>query len=159
MPDTKFTDQELRFIDNMELGLTQSQAAKAAGFKDPRQAGYKLMKRPRVQAELKVRRDRLAKEHEWTREKVMAGIADAIDQARLLGDPSAMIRGFQEINKMCGFHAPEEKVLRLTDDQENMQRKLRTLTEEELLRIAAEEETQGLLIEGTAEVEGDDDDA
>ncbi|MEO8740144.1 MAG: hypothetical protein ABI537_10630 [Casimicrobiaceae bacterium] len=73
-----------------------------------------------------------------TRDDVMQGLQEAIDLARLKSDPAAMIAGWRGVGKMCGFYAPERKVVQFSADAWAQQEALTHIADAELAdRIVA----------------------
>jgi len=70
-----------------------------------------------------------------TREKVQALVMEAVDMGRTLADPLAMIRGAQELNKMCGFYAPEEKRVILTSEQRRTITQFDDMSDEDIAKM------------------------
>jgi predicted transcriptional regulator len=80
-----------------------------------------------------------------TRQDVVEGIQEAIEMGRMLADPQAMIAGWREMAKICGFYAPETKRIELTIGAANVKNKFEMLSDEDLFKIA-----HGRIIEGEA---------
>lgn len=75
-----------------------------------------------------------------TREKVLQGFMDAVDQAKILADPLAQIAGWREIAKVCGFYAPEVKKIQLNGPAKAVLDRLQTLSDDELLQMGQAED-------------------
>ena len=71
---------------------------------------------------------------------MVAVMLDAIDMARLLADPQAMIKGASELSKMLGFYEPEVKKVELTAPQMRNRTRLMAMSDEDLLRLIDEGE-------------------
>jgi len=128
-------------------GMLPQQAAKHLGLKDPRSAASRYMKDPLVQEELKRIYEQNRAAMRITREKVYDLVEEAIEMARLQGDPTAMLRGVQELNRMNGFYAPEEKKVTFSAEQRRVLSQFDQMDDEQLARIAAE----GVIVEGEFE--------
>lgn len=76
------------------------------------------------------------------------GLLDAIDRARLAGEPNTEINGWKEVSKMMGFYAPEIKKIDLTVTQGNLKSKFEQMSDQELLELASR-----TVIEGDYDVE------
>lgn len=74
-----------------------------------------------------------------TREKVLRGFMDAIDQAKILADPVAQIAGWREVAKVCGFYAPEVKKIEFGGSAKAVLDRMQAMSDEELLRLGAED--------------------
>jgi len=94
-----------------------------------------MLKSTFVQTELRRLEDENRKDMAMTRDKVQAIVLEAIDMARLIADPMAIIRGAQELNKMCGFYAAEEKKITLTAGQRRMTAKYDEISDKDLLEM------------------------
>jgi len=137
--------RKLEFAQHIGMGLNVAQAGKAVGLKE-RKSAYEYMDDPVVIAEIeRVRADTLTT-LSLRREDLHAMTMEAIDMARMMSDPMAMIRGVQELNKMLGFYAPEEKKITLNKSQKRIAAKYDDFSDDELLVMASEE--SGVVIEG-----------
>jgi hypothetical protein len=84
----------------------------------------------------------LAKSSGISRKRVLEGFLEAIELAKIQADPSAMIAGWREIGRMCGYYEPEKKEISLSVDASNLYNRLRELPDEVLLRIVEESDVQ-----------------
>ena len=85
----------------------------------------------------------------------MDGMLEAIDLARILEKPTAMISGWKEVGRMCGFYEPDRKEITLNVQGAQLEKELKSLPREELYRLM-EQHGQSLdsIIEGEV-VNGD----
>lgn len=133
--------KKVLFIEAMSMGLTPKQSAVRCGASegtDPRnldRAVHTLLNDPWVDKELRMLETENRKSMAMTRDKVQAIVLEAIDMGRLIADPMAIIRGAQELNKMCGFYAPEEKKITLTAGQRRVTQKYDAVSDEDLLAL------------------------
>lgn len=130
-------DDKIRsFLHNLEVfGMSAKRAADLAGVKDP----YTLLKDPeiiRAREEFKQAAQAKAK---ITKNDIIEMYMEAVQLARTIADPMAMIRGTAEISKMLGFDAPTKLDLRLTGTVQEAQRALLEKSDAELLAIAQED--------------------
>ena len=124
-----------RYAEARLLGMTKSQAAKHVGYK-----GAGPEHNSKVKAYLATQREVMRQRNQISRDDVIQGFKVAIDDAKLLSDPTAQIAGWREIGKMLGHYEPETKRLILTTDQEQQKHQLETMAEDELLRLASDSE-------------------
>lgn len=117
-------------------GLNAKDSMAAAGMKPNDGTANALEKLPRVKELLKAEQRKNAYMLGLTREQVLQGMMDAIDQAKLLSDPLTQIAGWREVAKICGFYAPEVKKVELSGSGKQVIDRLRSLSDEELLQIA-----------------------
>lgn len=71
------------------------------------------------------------------RENVLAGLLEAVGQAREQRNPMGMIAGFREIGRLMGFYAPEVKKVDLNVSAQAEMGRLNQMTDAELLKIMA----------------------
>jgi|SRR6187551_1452239 len=125
------SDREQVFVDNIMSGMPPTTAALMSNTTP----GY-TQHLPRVQAEVARARQEVEDVTLLKRLDTINGILEAIQMAKLISDPTAMIRGWVEIGKILGHYAPEVKEIRITGDQAKLRRQLEDLTDEELYEIA-----------------------
>lgn len=93
-------EQEQQLLYNVEvLRVTTKRAGTIAGVSNP----YEMLQRPHVISAREKMRAALRARVDITREDVVAGLKEAIDQAIILADPMAQIAGWREIAKMLGY--------------------------------------------------------
>ena len=120
------------YINLRITGFTPRQAAMQAGYKSKRDY-MKWEKDPYVQEEIQKHVKRTRREAIYDRDKVMEIVEDAVGIAKLVCDPTAMIRGAQEFNKMQGYYAPEKKEVLVSVEHTQRLQQMEEMSEEELL--------------------------
>ncbi len=120
------------------MGMTPTQAAKHAGYAD-NSIATKNERNPKVQSYLSSQREAMRRADRITRDDVINGFREAIEDAKLLSDPQAQIAGWREIGKMYGFYEPETKRIELTLNQQEQRRELELMAEDELLKLASDD--------------------
>lgn len=137
-------------ISKCKSVLTQHQEELANGLlngeKPP--GASQAVKLPKVANFIATKRAELSSALQITRADAIEGMQDAVNMAKLAGDPMSMIRGWSEIAKMLGLYAPEVKKLELSMTARNLQSKYEAMSDEELLAIA---EGRTNVIDGTFE--------
>jgi hypothetical protein len=74
---------------------------------------------------------------ELDRQRVLAGLMEAVETARAQADPHALIRAWAEIGKMCGFYAPERKTVEVSATVSGRLRaEIEAMSDAELLALA-----------------------
>lgn len=133
-------DREFAFMVGA-LGYSVNKARSEAGLSND-QAYSNLMRDPKVLAYIEELRAENERNLNITRNDVQRGLLRAISDGRTLSDPRAQIAGWSEINKMNGYHAPQKSELdvHLTAKVELTQKQIRNMPDEELLRLAAEDD-------------------
>lgn len=131
-------DQQRLFCEQILKGRSPGQAARIAGYANPDAKGHAIAKSPKIAAAIKY----LYKKHEsvsdMTRKKVMDGMLEAIDMARIQADAGNMVAGWREIGRMCGYYAPEVKKIDINITAKRVIDKLETLSDEDLVQMIEE---------------------
>lgn len=118
------------------MGMTVRQAAFYAGYSP--EAAKRILENNEVAiSEMKALEEGLATKYEVTKERVVRGMIDAIDRAKVLGMPAAEMNGWKELGKMQGLYAPSEHHVHISKDAARFERELQELPHSELLRIAS----------------------
>lgn len=152
--DTPLTEQQRRFVTFLVHDkLPQTAAARMAGYGDSPGAAYTLMKNPKIQRAIAEERREYAIASGMTKQKVIDGFAEAIDLGRIKADPIAMIAGWREIGKMCGFYEPTKTKVEVSVQGQVLIQRLNSMTDEELIKLA---EGDPSVLEGEFSVVADD---
>lgn len=128
------TESQEAFVEGVLDGKSRGQAALDAGYSSP-SASSTIAKSEAVQVALSERRAELSSATQITRAGVLNGILDAIEMARLMADPTAMLTGYRDISKMMGYNAPEVKKVEISDTSHRLHRRMQALSDEDLLKI------------------------
>lgn len=128
------TESQEAFVEGVLDGKSRGQAALDAGYSSP-SASSTIAKSEAVQVALSERRAELSSATQITRAGVLNGILDAIEMARLMADPTAMLTGYRDISKMMGYNAPEVKKVEIRDTSDRLHRRMQALSDEDLLKI------------------------
>lgn len=133
------TDQQRIFVDAIIKQKPPIVAARMAGYAKPEANAYLIIKQPKIQEAIKYLHKKHEKVADMSRKKVMDGMLEAIDMAKIQADPGNMIAGWREIAKMCGYYAPEVKKIDINISAKRVIDKLETLTDEDLIRMIEDE--------------------
>lgn len=76
---------------------------------------------------------------QMNKKRVMEGFLEAIDMAKMKGDPFVMISGWREIAKMCGYYEPIRHKIDVNHTGLNATEKLMRMTDAQLLQLANEQ--------------------
>lgn len=134
----KLTARQARFVEEYSLDHNAARAARSAGYAEAsaRITGSQLLTNPNVLEALSVREDAVAAELDLTRSRVLQELQEAIGLAKQKNDPAAMISGWREIAKMCGFYRPENVRVELSDESRALKARYEAMSDDELLAIA-----------------------
>lgn len=109
-------------------------------------AASEQFKRPFIRDMLAAEQAQTALDNKITRKNVLDGLKEAIDMARIQGEPGIMIAGWKEIGKMCGFYEAVKVKVDLTSGGARISTVIRTLSDDDLLRLAGGETIEGEVI-------------
>lgn len=144
------TEQQKIYVQQIMHGKSPGIAARIAGYSNPDQQGYAVIKSAKVAAAVKYLHQKHEKAADMNRKKVMDGFLEAIEMAKLQADSGNMIAGWREIGRMCGYYAPEVKKIDVTITGKRAIDVLETLTDDALLQMVAE--SQNIIEAGAADV-------
>ena len=133
----KITPQQDVYVDGIMSGLSAVAAGKAAGYTDSSARQLAPGRARAVQQTLDEARQALARATNIRKKDVIMGVLDAIDRARLAGEPNTEINGWKEVAKLMGYYAPEVKKIDLTVTQNNLKSKFEQMSDQELLELAS----------------------
>lgn len=135
------TVKEEKFVENVVLyGMTAAAAARHA------QCQPTVAYKPTVIAAIAAMRAENAAKMEVTRDKVLNGLQDAIERARVMGEPLTEIAGWREVAKVAGLYDSKPAGKDLTDKQKHFLDKISEMSDEELTMLTAK--PVGALIDG-----------
>ena len=135
----RLSARQQRFVKHYVRLGNASQAAREAGYAAPgsRVTSCRLLTKPNVQAAVSAERRRYEQDLGITRERVIAELRSAIDIARTRGNVPAMISGWREIAKICGYYDRRVEVsIHPNVAAQRLVSQLETMSSDELMKIA-----------------------
>lgn len=139
----KLNSRQEAAIDAAMSGLSNAAAARAAGYSSSSANQGMVFRSENVQRVLDEARAALARATNIRKKDVIMGVLDAIDRARLAGEPATEINGWKEVAKLLGYYAPEVKKIDLTINQGRLKSKFEQMTDEELYELAERPAIEG----------------
>ena len=136
-----------KFVANVCMGMTQTSAARNAGFRHPTVDASQLMRLPVIQDAIRLEYGKYEQKANMSRGKVMKGLLEAVDIARTMSEPASMVAAWREVAKICGYYAPEIKNVNISVNGAVHVSQLEDMSDEDLAK---------LVIEGTAIVVPDE---
>ena len=132
------SDKRSRFVAEYCVDQNGTQAAIRAGYAPASaySAAHRLLKKDEIRAAVAERQGEMAEELEISREKVMRGLLEAVEIARLQADPGAMVKAWSEIARMCGYYAPVKQQVDVSVSAKRLVDKFEVMSDAELLRLA-----------------------
>jgi phage terminase small subunit len=70
-----------------------------------------------------------------SRQEVLSGLLEAVNEGRRQSNPAAMIAGLREIAKLQGYYAPETKRVEIGAPGEGAMKRMESMSDAELLAI------------------------
>lgn len=129
------SDAEQMFLYQLEvIGLSAARAAEISGVASP----YALLKKPHIAAAREQLRVAMRSRTDFSREDVIAGIKEAIDQAAILDDPMARIAGWREIAKLKGYDKTPAITININGSAQQIQRTIQGMSTQELMDLSGE---------------------
>lgn len=126
--------RQAQFVDEYAISRNGAGAAVRAGYskRSAKVTAARLLTNANVRAALMVREAENARALNVTRERVLAEVQNAIALAAEKADAMAMIAGWREVAKMCGFYAPQPHRVTLSAKGAAYLEKLHVMSDEEL---------------------------
>lgn len=135
-PDRHLTDKQKLFVKKWAAGDTIAGASYHAGYCDNGRMGYAMARDPAIIKLYNEEKQAFERAVGMSRERVMNGLEEAIDMARTLADPQAMVAGWREIGKMCGYYAPLQVKVDVNINDNSAYARLSRMSDAELLALA-----------------------
>jgi terminase small subunit-like protein len=135
----KLSARQQRFVKHYVRLGNASLAAREAGYAEvgARVTACRLLANPNIQAAVSAERRRYEQDLRITREQVITELRSAIDIARTQGNASAMISGWREIAKICGYYDRRVEVsIHPNVAAQRLIGQLETMSSDELMKIA-----------------------
>jgi hypothetical protein len=132
--DSVVTEKQDKYIEARLDGKNKRQASIEAGYNV---SGISVIEKSAdVRAALESARAELSSAAQIKRADVIEMLKEAYDMAKLAAEPASMVSAAKEIGKMLGFYEPETIRIESARSANSVQRKLMTMSDEELAEIA-----------------------
>lgn len=154
-PDRPVTEKQMLFVKAWASGETILSASYRAGYADAGSMAYRLARDPAI---LKIynREKALYEEScQMTRKRVMEGLLEGVEMAKLVSEPASVISGWREIGKMCGYYEPIKRTVDINIRGDVTMKHLDRLSDADLLKMIKGEVTDVAFNEVAAEEEGE----
>ena len=154
--DKPLTTQQRLFVHHWAKGETIPNAMARAGYNDQPSYGYRMAKMPNILALYNEEKAKYEEAAQMTRQRVMDGLLEAVEMAKLMAEPATMVSGWREIGKMCGYFEPKKVDINVNVTGNVIHQRLNQLSDAELLKIIQEQGAEPLLDAPEYPLEGDD---
>lgn len=144
-PDKPLTDLQREFVRIWAQGESINSAAYRAGYKDAA-AAYITARMPAALALYEAEKKAYEEAAQMTRKRVMDGLLEAAEMAKLMAEPASMVSAWKEIGKMCGYYEPTKlKIDVTTNGQRQRMERMSDAELEKLVGAPIPEEVLGAL--------------
>jgi hypothetical protein len=134
-PDRPLTEKQLTFVRNWAQGETILTAAYRAGYADSGAMAYKMARDPAILQIYHAEKLKYEESCQMTRKRVMDGLLEGIEMAKLVSEPASMISGWREVGKMCGYYEPVKRSIDINISGNVTMKRLESATDDELLKL------------------------
>lgn len=154
-PNKPLTEKQRAFVKFWAQGESIATASIKAGYNDGASLAYRMVRMPNI-LKLYEEEKRLYEEAcQMTRKRVMDGLLEGIEMAKLMAEPATVISGWREVGKMCGYYEPVKQKIELSVKGEIAMKTMERMSDEELMKLLAQG-PEALLPAPTPEDEGED---
>lgn len=131
------TTKQQRFVDEYLIDGNGARAARSAGYSEnsARQIATENLSKPYIQTAIAEKRQQTAEKLELRKEHVLVAHIEAINLARVQGQPMAMISGAREIGKLMGFYGAEVVEILMGQRHASLQARYEAMSDEELMTV------------------------
>lgn len=156
-PNRPLTTKMKDFVKYWAQGESILSAAVRAGYTDGGTYAYRLAKDPAILKIYHAEKEAYEQAVGMTRQRVMEGLLEAVEMAKIQADPTAMIAGWREVGKMCGYYEPVKKQIDVNITGNVVMERLNRLSDADLLKLIEDQTTSALEGEFIEIAEGDED--
>ncbi len=133
-PTKPLTEKAKLFVKFWAQGESVSSASARAGYGDGATYAYKLTRFPQVIALYNEEKRLYEEASQMTRKKVMDGLLEGIEMAKLVSEPASVINGWKTIGQMCGYFEPVKRRLDINVSGSIEMSRLNRMSDAELLQ-------------------------
>jgi hypothetical protein len=156
-PDKPLTEKQKAFVREWAKGETIISASARAGYNDGAAYAYRLVRMPNILKLYNEEKRKYEEASQMTRKKVMDGLLEGIEMAKLACEPASVITGWKTVGQMCGYFEPVARKLDINVTGSIELNRMNRLSDAELLRVIQQGATAELeLLEHEAAAEEED---
>lgn len=133
--DKPLTSQQHAFVQAWARGESIHSASQRAGYNSGDSFCYRMTRMPNVLRVYEREKALYEAASQMTRQRVMDGILEGIEMAKLMAEPATMITGWRDIGKMCGYFEPVKHTLDINIKGDVTVRQLNGMSDAELLKM------------------------
>lgn len=129
------TQMQKDFVKAWASGESILSASQRAGYADAGTYAYRMVRMPNILALYNAEKRAYEEASGMTRKKVMDGLLEAVDMAKLAGEPASMVAGWKTIGQMCGYFEPVKHRVEVSVNGSITLDRMNRLSDAELLRL------------------------
>lgn len=133
-PNKPLTEKQRAFVKFWAQGESITSASIRAGYNDGAAIAYRMVRMPNILKLYNQEKALYEEASQMTRKKVMDGLLEAVDMAKMLAEPATMVAGWKTIAQMCGYMAPVEKKLTINTTGSALMQRMAQMSDADLLR-------------------------
>lgn len=134
-PNKPLTEKAKLFVKYWAQGESITSASARAGYGDGATYAYRLARYPQAIALYNEEKRLYEEASQMTRKKVMDGLLEGIEMAKLAGEPASVITGWKTVGQMCGYFEPRKVKLDVNLSGDVTMQQMSKLSDAELLRV------------------------
>lgn len=157
-PEKPLTEKQRLFVKMWAQGETIQTASARAGYGDNGTYAYRMVHMPNILKLYNAEKAAYEEASQMTRKKVMDGLLEGIEMAKLAGDPNAMITGWKTVGQMCGYFEPVKRRLDINVTGSIQMNRMNAMSDAELLRVIQQGAAAELELLEHTPAPGDDED-
>lgn len=138
-PDKPLTAMQKQFVKMWAQGESITSAAARAGYAGDSSIAYRMCHMPNILRAFDEEKRLYELACSMTRKKVMDGLLEGIEMAKLAGEPASMVAGWREIGRMCGYYEPRKVEVGVSFTGGAIQDRLNRMSDAELLKLITED--------------------
>lgn len=141
--DKPLTDKQRLFVKFWAAGETLPNAYAKAGFSpDGVSYAYRMVHMPNILALYNEEKRAYEAAADMTRKRVIDGLLDGIEMAKMVEEPSSVIQGWKTIGQLCGYFEPVKVRHEISIEGKIVIDRLNRMSDEDLFRIVEERARQ-----------------
>lgn len=143
-PSKPLTEKQKLFVKFWAQGESIASASARAGYGDGATFAYRMVRMPNVLKMYEAEKAKYEEVSQMTRKRVMDGLLEAAEMAKMMAEPASMVSAWREIGKMCGYFEPVQKKIDITVSGNVVMQRMDRMTDAELLRLIQETVTDSI---------------
>lgn len=134
-PNKVLTHKQKAFVKFWAQGESPKAAAEKAGYSSNCSHTYAMTRMPAIRKIYEEEKRLYAESCQMTRKRVMDGLLEAVEMAKIMNEPASMVSGWREIGKMCGYYEPIRKKVEVNISGSVIAERMNRLSDAELMKI------------------------